>query len=50
MGRSMWSEETDITKKSGEIGEPCGVPNWTGENILGDPWKSSWQEHWDRKD
>jgi len=30
-----------MTKRSGEMGEPWGVPTATGENILGDPGKRS---------
>jgi len=24
-----------MTNSSGDIGEPCGVPTWTGENVFG---------------
>jgi len=30
-----------MTKRRGEMGEPWGVPTATGENTLGEPWKSS---------
>ena len=28
-----------MTNNSGEMGEPCGVPTATGENLFGEPWK-----------
>jgi len=30
-----------MTKRSGEMGEPWGVPTETGENNLGEAWNSS---------
>ena len=30
-----------MTNKSGEMGEPCGVPTATGEISFGKPWKRS---------
>jgi len=38
-----------MTKRRGEMGEPWGVPTATGENILGEPWKSSLHMQWVRK-
>ena len=32
-------------ESKGEIGEPCGVPTWTGAKTLGEPCKSKRQEH-----
>jgi len=31
--------ETKLTKRSGETGEPCGVPMATGEKTMEEPWK-----------
>jgi len=39
-----------MTNNNGETREPWGVPTETGENVLGEPWKSRWHDHWDRKD
>ena len=39
-----------MTNKSGETGEPWGVPTDTGGNTLGDPWYRSWQDLPDSKD
>jgi len=34
----------------GDIEEPCGVPTWTGEKVLGDPWNNRRQVRWERKE
>jgi len=46
----MCSDDTDMTNSRGEIGEPCGVPTWTGENVLGDPWNNKRQVLRERKE
>jgi len=39
-----------IRKRRAGIGDPWGVPTETGEQMLGEPWKTKVQVHSDRKE
>jgi len=49
-GTDMCWGATYRRKRKGEIGDASGVPTETGEELLGEPWKTRVQVHSDRKE
>jgi hypothetical protein len=39
-GMSTCSDDTYMTNRRGDMGEPWGTPTWTGRKVCGAPWKT----------
>src|SRR5260221_11954264 len=49
--RTLWSSgDVYITKRTGDTGEPCGVPTLVAKGSDSKPLKRSWTVHSERKD